>query len=93
MTDEALYNQFYSVTTHQELVELVRSLNGVIYKDGIVMGNPSSDEILLTPYDCWMSIGDETVHLYAHVEDMTTQGGRPVTFSISVQYVSKWSDD
>ena len=91
--DEALYNQFYSVTTHQELTKLVRSLGGVIYKDGIVMGNPSSDEILLTHYHCWMSIGDETVYLFAHVLDLTTQGGRPVEFSMSVYYVSKWSDD
>ena len=91
--DEALYNQFYSVTTHQELAELVRSLGGVIYKDGIVMGNPSSDEILRTHYDCWMSIGDDDLRLYAYVEDLTTLGGRPVMFSISVQYVSKLPDD
>ena len=87
------YDQVYAVATHQELVELVRSLGGVIYKDGIVMGNPSSDEILLTHYECCIRIGDETMCLYAHVHDMATQGGRPVAFSISVEYVRKCSGD
>ena len=89
---ETSYEQFYSITTYQGLMEMVRGLDGIICSDGIVMGNPSIEKPL-TQYECRVRIGDEIVSLFAHVLDLTTQGGRPVEFSMSVYYVSKWSDD